>query len=154
MLPQSSVFLVAVDPKQDQINRDIINVALPLNFCSIQNRALAEFLRDLNISEHLEFAIGYLEIFKVNCDHKLNENLQFCPSDYHLLSQNHGLPLEDPELCLQILQNINESEWFKYSHLESLFEAQQNEVFQFREFMCRIEMHRNLVYSEFHVKVI
>ncbi|CAG9323714.1 unnamed protein product [Blepharisma stoltei] len=154
ILPQSSAFIVAINQKEDKIHRDIIKVPLPLNFCEIQNRALAEYLRDLNVTEHLEYAIGYLEIFKTSCTHNNSDLPHNCPKDFHFLTQSHGLPLDDPILCQKILQNINENEWFKYSHLESLLEAQQNEVFQFREFMCKIEMHRNLVYTDSSVKII
>jgi hypothetical protein len=144
ILPKSSIFLVGV-PENISCNPlpspQLLKIPLPLNICGITNRTLADFLRDLNISEKLEFCLGYIEVLYTPCSRSSSvlTDSPCCPQEFFLVSQHHGLPLHLPMVCKEIMENIKEKDWFKYIHLKPVSECQQTEVFQFLEFMCKQE---------------
>lgn len=119
-LTVSSAFIIPL--KHRYLNT--VTIPLPLNVITIKDRALASYLRDLDLITHFEKFIGYIEIAVLT------------DKNYLFLNQYHGIPFNNKELALNIAACLVEAPWFKYNNLEVVAEAQQDEVFQYREFIC------------------
>jgi len=136
LLPHSCVYITCIDSEDFQT----IKVPLPLEASKFSFN-LKKFLEELNQTEELNYTIGYLEI---GC---LDKNR------YFLLNQVHGIPIEDLEVVTGIFKNLKKKDWFVEGQLDLVIESQQNEVFRFREFMCKIENNHNLVFDGNIVKI-
>lgn len=129
LLPISSVFIIPL--KHRFLN--ILTIPLPFNVISVKDRSLISYLRELDLLTHFEHFVGYIEIAALT-DKK-----------FTFLNQYHGIPLHNHDMALIVAKNLMETPWFKYNTLEVVIEAQQNEVFQYREFICNIDMDQGLI---------
>ena len=123
-LPLFSVFLIPLTHRF--LNK--ITMPLPINTLAIKDRSLSKFLRDLNLFTHFEHFVGYIEIALLT------------DKNYLFLNQYHGIPLNMKEIPIEIANSLIDAPWFKYNNLEVVAEAQQNEIFQYREFICDIDL--------------
>jgi hypothetical protein len=129
ILPVSSVFILPCTSKLHHL----LTIPLPLNLLSIKDKSLLTFFREKELNLHFENFIGWLELAVL------------ADKSFLILSQNHGVDLSSKEATFNILTNLLETPWFKYNNLESVSEAQQDEVFQFREFICGVDVEQGFI---------
>lgn len=127
--PTSSVFVI---PSFSKL-QSVFTLPLPLNLLNIKDKQLMNYFREKNLANHFENFVGWLEI------------AMLADKNFIILDQKHGLNLSSKETTSAILSNLIETSWFKYNNLESVSEAQQDEVFQFREFICGIDLENGCI---------
>lgn len=127
--PSSSVFVI---PSFSKL-QNLITLPLPLNLLGIKDKQLLNFFKDKNLAGHFENFVGCLEIAVL------------ADKNFLILNQKHGLDLMNKESTAAILGNLLETSWFKYNNLEAISDAQQDEVFQFREFICGIDLENGCI---------
>ena len=109
---------------------------LPLNLLAIKDKALLTFLRERELNTHFENFVGWMQIAVLS------------NRSYVVLNQQHGLDLASKENTSNILMSLLEASWFKYNNLDVVSEAQQDEVFQFREFICGVDIDQPSIFLE------
>ena len=129
ILPMWSAFVIPLKHRF----LSIVTVPLPINILEVKDRALVGYLRDLDLISHFENFVGYLEVAAL-ADKK-----------YMVINQFHGIPMHNKELAVSVAHNLGDTPWLKYNTLEVVGEAQQNEVFQYREFICDVDVEQGFI---------
>ncbi|OMJ66164.1 hypothetical protein SteCoe_37096 [Stentor coeruleus] len=111
----------------------IITIPLPIDLLGIKDRNVSGFLRDKSLVTHFEHFVGYIEIAALS------------EKNYIVVNQYHGIPMGNKDLALLIGSNLAEAPWFKYSNLDAVYESQQDEVFQYREFTCGVDVENGFI---------
>lgn len=132
ILPLNSVFVIPCSAKL----QNLLTVPLPLNLLAIKDKALLTFLRERELNTHFENFVGWMQIAVLS------------DRSFVVLNQQHGLDLASKENTSNILMSLVEASWFKYNNLDVVSEAQQDEVFQFREFICGVDIDQPSILLE------